>query len=114
MAHVNRVLIKPWMNGQRLMRTKASGALHDELGMAVAKDSLEKMKSAALELVGDEVDMLDQLCQCVSSASVPRARHVASLARVIRKAGGAAKVVPLLEPWAGLAAYEGSVSVSTG
>ena len=67
--------------------------------MAVAKDSLEKMKSAALELVGDEVDMLDQLCQCVSSASVPRARHVANLARVIRKAGGAAKVVPLLEPW---------------
>eukprot|EP00435_Cladocopium_sp_Y103_P073220 s737_g42.t2 len=61
------------------------------------KDSLEKMKSAALDLVRDEVEMLEHLCQCVSSASVPRARHVASLARVIRKAGAAMKVLPLLD-----------------
>lgn len=85
---------------ERIEQWQFAGALHDQLGMCLPRDSVEKMKAAATELVGaGEDEMLEKLCRCISqSAAPPKPRHVVSLAKVIRTVGDAKTVLPLLEP----------------
>eukprot|EP00438_Fugacium_kawagutii_P031086 Skav204628 [mRNA] locus=scaffold1712:294496:298403:- [translate_table: standard] len=86
---------------QNVSSTEAC-ALHDQLGMCLPRDSVEKMKAAATELVGTgEDEMLEKLCRCISqSAAPPKPRHVVSLAKDLSRRLASEKLLGGQEPGA--------------
>ena len=68
-------------------------ALHSELDICLPRDSPEKMRQIALDIVqkiygseSGEAEMVESLCRSCQQGSVPRPRLIAGLAKIIRAA----------------------------